>query len=229
MTNRKSTPIKGVTSAEEDTRDRQLVKLFFFEVDESGTLTESDFKEPKINSDLFDNISLNRLTTPKTIIDEVECYDALVEHFRWLARDEQEKLIHRMELQDYRDDQEHLRMKRLAEELEDEDEGWKKWINTEGDEKTPRFTKVIVDWLAAPIEWTEDMPDNATAQDSAKRFFEHEDIATLNELGVSIVEGESPGSTYYAAELNKTVEEANEIAQKLRLSYRFRENRKGAA
>ena len=120
-------------------------------------------------------------------------------------------------------------MKRLAEELEDEDEGWKKWIKTEGDEGTPRFKKVIVDWLAAPIEWTEDMPDNATAQDSAKRFFEHEDLATLDELGVSIVEGESPGSTYYAAELNKTVEEANEIAQKLGLSYRFREKRKGAA
>jgi hypothetical protein len=73
------------------------------------------------------------------------------------------------------------------------------------------------------------MPDNATAQDSAKRFFEHEDLATLNELGVSIVEGEYPGSTYYAAELNGTIETANEIAQQLGLSYRFREEGKGAA
>jgi hypothetical protein len=120
-------------------------------------------------------------------------------------------------------------MKRFAEELEDEDEGWKKWIKTEGDEGTPRFKKVIVDWLAAPIEWTEDMPDNATAQDGAKRFFEHEDLAELNELGVSIVEGEYPGSTYYAAELSGTVEKANEIAQQLGLSYRFREKGKGAA
>jgi hypothetical protein len=35
----------------------------------------------------------------------------------------------------------------------------------------------------------------------------------------------NPGSTYYAAELEKTVEEANEIAQKLELLYRFREEK----
>jgi hypothetical protein len=227
VTNRKPMPIKTVTSAEDGTRNKQSGKLFFFDVDEHGTLTECDFKEPKINSELFDKISIDRLITPEDIIDEVEYCDALVEHFRRLARDEQEKLTQRIELQEYRDDKELQRMKRLAEELEDE--GWKKWIKTEGDEGTPRFKKVIVDWLAAPIEWTEDMPDNATAQDSAKRFFEHEDLATLDKLSVSIVEGEFPGSTYYAAELSGTVEKANEIAQQLGLSYRFREKGRGAA
>jgi hypothetical protein len=54
-------------------------------------------------------------------------------------------------------------------------------------------------------------------------FFENEDGAILDKLGVRIVEGEYPGSTYYAAELEKPVEEANGIAQKLGLSYRFRE------
>jgi hypothetical protein len=217
------------SNAGDDARDKNSKKLIFFEVDESGTVTESDFKEPKINSELFDNISVNRLTTPEDIIDEVEYYDALVEHLPWLARDEQDKLIHRIELQGYRDDKELQHMKRLVEELEDEDEGWKAWIKTEGEEGVPRFKRVIADWLATPIEWTEDMPDNATAQDSARRFFETENLAALNELGVSIVEGESPGGTYYAAELNKAVEEANEIAQKLGLPYRFREKRKGAA
>lgn len=89
-------------------------------------------------------------------------------------------------------------------------------------QERPQFKKVIVDWLAAPIEWQEDMPDNATAVGSAKRYFENEDLATLDKLGVWIIEGEFPGSTYYAAELRKKVEEANEIAQKLGLSYRFR-------
>jgi hypothetical protein len=127
MINRNPTPKKAVTSAQNDTCDKQSKKLFFFDVDDDGNITDSDFKEPKINSDLFDKISTDRLTTPEGIIDEVEYYDALVEHFRWLARNEQERLIHRIELRDYRDDQEHQRMNRLAEELEDEDEGWKKW------------------------------------------------------------------------------------------------------
>jgi hypothetical protein len=107
-----------------------------------------------------------------------------------------------------------------------QDNGWKEWIKIEGNSGAPRFKKVIVDWLAAPVEWQEDMPDNASAQGIAKRFFEHEDLATLDKLGVWIVEGEFPGSTYYAAELRNKVEEANEIAEKLGLLYRFRDAKK---
>jgi hypothetical protein len=85
-----------------------------------------------------------------------------------------------------------------------------------------RFKKVIVDWLAAPINWQEDMPDNATAVGSAKSFFENEDIATQDKLGVWIMGGPR-GSGYYEAELRTKVKGANEIAEKLGLWYRFRE------
>ena len=63
MINRNPTPKKAVTSAQDDTCDKQSKKLFFFDVDDDGNITDSDFKEPKINSDLFDNISTDRLTT----------------------------------------------------------------------------------------------------------------------------------------------------------------------
>jgi hypothetical protein len=57
-----------------------------------------------------------------------------------------------LHLHDHRDDKELQRMKRLAEALEDGEDGWKKWIKIEGNEGVPRFEKVIVDWLASPIE-----------------------------------------------------------------------------
>jgi hypothetical protein len=51
-----------------------------FEVDKYGTIRSSDFTEPKINRDIFDIISIDRLTTPKNIIEEVEFpYNAIVE------------------------------------------------------------------------------------------------------------------------------------------------------
>ena len=87
-------------------------------------------------------------------------------------------------------------MKCLVKALEDEDDGWKEWVEIEGNAGAPRFKKVIVDWLAAPIEWEEDMPHNASAQGMAKHFFEHENLSTLNKLGVWIDEGDPLGSTF---------------------------------
>lgn len=218
-----------VQRADTKGRDRSanIEEPFFFEVDEGGTVRSSNFTEPKINGDIFDMISINRLTTPENIIEEVEFpYAAVVDHFRRLAQVEREELMRRIELKDYRDDKELSQMRCIAEALEDEDNGWKEWIKIEGNSGSPRFKKVIVDWLAAPVEWQEDMPYNATAVGDAKHFFEKEDIAILNKLDVWIVEGENFLSTYYAAELHKKVDEANAIAQKLGLSYRFREAKK---
>jgi hypothetical protein len=207
-------------SAEDKTPYKKSKKLFFFEVDEYGTITVADFKDPKINPDIFD-VGVDRLSTPESIISEIEECAALVEHFRRLAWDEHDELMSRIELHDH-DDKELLRMQRLVKALEDEDDGWKEWIEIEGSDGVRRFEEEIACWLAAPIEWGEDMPDNATAQSSAKRFFEHEELATLDKLGVEIVEGEHPGSTYYAARLERKIEEANKIAQTLGLPYRFR-------
>jgi hypothetical protein len=158
-----------------DTKSRErstnIEETLFFDVDEYGTISSSNFKEPNINSDIFDIISIDRLTTPENIINEVEFpYNALVEHFRWLARDEREELVRRIELKDYRDGKELKQMKRIVEALEDEDNGWKEWIKIEGNSGAPRFKKVIVDWLAAPIEWQEDMPYNASRQLAGRSF-----------------------------------------------------------
>jgi hypothetical protein len=122
----KRTPAK-VRNPKSGVRTQTLKKLVYFEVDEYGTITSPNFKEPKINSDIFDLISIDRLTTPKNIIEEVEFpYDAIVNHFRWLAQVEREELMRRIELKDYRDDKELSQMKRIAEALEEGDFGWKK-------------------------------------------------------------------------------------------------------
>jgi hypothetical protein len=52
-------------------------------------------------------------------------------------------------------------------------------------------------------------------------FFESLPFETLDALGVEIVEGDHPGSTYIAAELHSTVDEGNEAAQGLGLPIRF--------
>ena len=48
------------------------------------------------------------------------------------------------------------------------------------------------------------------------------DDKTLDALGVEIIEGEHPGSSYYAAELRQDVDYANQVAREMGLEFRFR-------
>ena len=57
----------------------------------------------------------------------------------------------------------------------------------------------------------------------AKRYFERFDYKTLDGLGVLIVEGEHPGSSYYAAVLRQDIDYVNQVARGLGLTFRFRE------
>jgi hypothetical protein len=52
-------------------------------------------------------------------------------------------------------------------------------------------------------------------------FFQSMDVDQLETLGVEVVEGEHPGSTYYAAELRNDIDQANRAAQQAGISVRF--------
>ena len=53
-------------------------------------------------------------------------------------------------------------------------------------------------------------------------YFENLDNETLDALGVEIIEGEYPGSSYYAAELRQDIDYANQVAREMGLGFRFR-------
>ena len=57
----------------------------------------------------------------------------------------------------------------------------------------------------------------------AKKYFECLDYKTLDGVGVQIIEGDHPGSTYYAAVLRQDVDYVNQVARSLGLKFRFRE------
>ena len=62
-----------------------------------------------------------------------------------------------------------------------------------------------------------------TAQGSANRYFrDFLDSDIRDKLGVVIIEGDHPGSSYFAAELHGSIEYANATAEELKLPFRFR-------
>jgi hypothetical protein len=53
-------------------------------------------------------------------------------------------------------------------------------------------------------------------------FFRNLDLDSISGINIEIIEGEHPGSTYYAAELTMDPEDANAIAESEAIPLRFR-------
>jgi hypothetical protein len=203
--------------------DQDKSGLYYYDVDKSGTIFQPNIPEPVINSDIFKNEirPLSNILTTSDLINEVEYITPLQYHFQSLVEEELERILATLEspgeIKDRR------RLKRQAKAMKG-DEGWQAWVTSQGEEGLPGFKKVIQDWLAEPIDFTQEdyFPSDWNGMGAAKKFFEKLDTGTADALGVSVIEGEFPGSSYYAARLDKSVDDANNAAEKLGLPFRFR-------
>jgi hypothetical protein len=108
--------------------------------------------------------------------------------------------------------------------LQDDDFGWKEWIRLEGEDGLNWFRSYIDEkWLHQKVNWgyVDYFPKHYSGVAVAKQYFEGLDDKTLDALGVEIIEGEHPGSSYYAAELRQDIDYANQVARDMELEFRF--------
>ena len=216
-------PLAQATTTQVNSAWEQLLKEpWYFEINDHGTIVVADEEEPQIRSDVFD-VDLGGNCTPDSLVQEVEGCTPLVTHFQRLAADELENIQSKLEDEDLTNS-ERKRLARLTDVLEDPDEGWTAWVLLEGQTGPPRFARAVEDWLSSPIEGNDYQwfPIRSGAQGHAMAFFESMDNETLDALGVVIIEGEHPGSSYYAAELRQPIDAANDAAEDLALPFRFK-------
>ena len=109
-------------------------------------------------------------------------------------------------------------------EPEDPDQGWLTWLKESPNEANGPIYAEVENYLAEEPDWNDAdfLPDSANPQGLAYRFFQDEDWDLLDKLGIVIVEGDCPGSSYFAAELRIPVAEANQRAKDLGVGYRFK-------
>ena len=196
---------------------------WYFDVNEFDTIWTAGVKEPEIRSDVFDADLTDRCTVESLISDIETCWP-LSSHFQYLAATELEDIESSLEEAEALTFMERRRLKRLAKALDDEMEGWANWMRLEGSAGLERSKELVSDWMASSITYNdyEWFPRYATAQGSALGFFESLPFETLDALGVLIIEGDHPGSTYFAAELRQPIDDANVAAELLELPFRFR-------
>ena len=199
---------------------------WYFEVNDHGTIVESGNYEPKINSDVYQSVSVAYLKTPQDVVDEVNDYEELRSHFVRLASNELEQVESDLKVEGLEKSQKMALLK-LREVLQDEDEGWQDWVLLAGKKGVPRFRDAIEEWLGEPVNWnfSDFWPQGWSSQGRALSFFKDLDFHTNEALGVQIIEGEHPGSSYYAAELRSDINAANAAAAELGLPFRFREEK----
>ena len=200
---------------------------WMFEVNDHGTLVDADVTEPEIWSDLFD-ISTRDFKDPKGIIWEVQGCQPLISYLDRQLDHEIESLEEDLDL-DPPEDPKKLKalQKKIADlkEIRDEyEEPWQDWVELEGKDGIAKFKELIDDWLGDSVDWmqSEWFPARSGPQGVALGFFQDQAYELLDALGVVIVEGEHPGSSYYAAELRQDIGQANEAAEALGLPFRFK-------
>lgn len=216
-------PANATRQQIDDVWEKAQSDPWYFDVNESQTISVSGYEEPKTWDDVF-SLSTNSLRTPVDVISEINQCEPLVSHFQHLTDGAIEEILEELESDPAPTPQRRRKLQKTLNSLEsDPDYGWQDWITLEGEAGVPRFRDEIKEWLAQPVDYSQSewFPMNYGSQGEAKAFFEQLDRKTLHALGVVIIEGEHPGSTYFAAELRQDIDDANTVAQQLGLPFRF--------
>lgn len=191
-----------------------------FEVDSYGTLRMADYRDAETRAEFYEDAANRWEGTPQDLFDAmIEC-----QPLAWAVHSIYSDLRYEVmaDIKAAEIDAAHnsariaalrARLERLPEEPEDGANAWLLSLTTSEFEAT--VAPQIQEWFSEPPNWNfEDdyLPDSGTATGAALEFFRIMDSNSVDILGVVIVEGEHPGSTYYAAELRSDIEAANRAA-----------------
>lgn len=217
-------PANATPEQVDEVWEEAQARLWFFEVNEWGTISDPFCTQDETWGDIF-SLSTDYLKTPADVVHEVHRCQPLIHHFQGLANDELDELMDELDSEPPPGLLRRRHVQKVIKALQsDPDDGWQDWIELEGRAGVARFREAIDDWLDEPADYlqSEWFPLNHGSQGQAKAFFESLDHETLDALRVVIIEGEHPGSTYYAARLRQGIGDANAVAEDLGLPFRFR-------
>ena len=200
-----------------------------FEVDSGGTLSMLGTYQPETRAEFYEDVAGYWSGSPQALADAMDKCQPLAWAVHSVYSEFRDELSSDVEEAQKAgtDHKKRLaalqaRLRTMPEEPEDGVEVWLLALTTREFEEwvSPEIEK----WFESPPDWAfEDdyLPQSGTAQGAAMEFFQSMDVDQRETLGVEVVEGEHPGSTYYAAELRNDIDQANRTAQQAGIPVRF--------
>lgn len=200
-----------------------------FEVDSGGTLSMLGHYQPETRAEFYEEVADYWSGSPQELADAMDECQPLAWAVHSIYSDFRDELS-----SDLQEAQKagaghkkrraalQARLSTMPEEPEDGVEAWllpmtsrefEEWVSPE-----------IEKWFESPPDWAfEDdyLPESGTAQGAALAFFRAMEGDSLDLLGVQIVEGDRPGSSYFAAELVQEINITNSVAIEHHIPVRF--------
>lgn len=217
-----SLPPNAAAAAVDDLWQQAISTPTEFAVDLHGTLWVPGIPEVEYRHQGFDLVVRDGMVGSQITSVVEECLP-LAEHLNdlcmleleHLAQDEEQpgRTVYRL-------------LKRLVSRAGD-GEAWRAWVGfLDGQERLPDLVASILGWLAEPLTLAdyEHVSPYVGPQGQAYQFFDTLPQSDLLALGVQLVEGDRPGSSYNAAELTLNVDEANARVAELGWPIRFIES-----
>lgn len=200
-----------------------------FEVVYDRTLVIAGYPEPQTRLDVF-SLDESCIDSPEALAMEIHyCYPLASHVGRVCSEIREDALLAFEDALDHDELTPAERKRRVDAEAarwpdpEDADE-LSRWLAALDEEAFARVAASVAGWLNDAPDWnweSDYFSDYADGQSAALAFFRQQPNDVLDALGVVIVEGEHPGSSYYAAELLVSVDEANELAARHDIPVRF--------
>lgn len=200
-----------------------------FVVNDGGVLGMAHYKEAETRADFYDSVAHWWSRSPKNLAHAMDDCQPLAWAVHSIYSDFRDELEgHLQDAQDAGSGSKRkvagltAQLKALAQEPE---EGAPVWLmSLTSKEFEDRVVPDIEKWFGGAPNWSFEgdyLPDSGTAQGAALEFFRNMMPDELEALGVDVIEGEHPGSTYYAAKLRVDIDDANRAAEAAGLSIRF--------
>ena len=175
-----------------------------FEVSDYQTLSYANFEQPTTRYEAYGFSDASDVDSPM-LESHYDLYDPIQALYREHLLEEGPALDEAV----------------LDERVEDE---WLEWCQQASGTDRTNIHWIIDDWLSEapdPCQEWESYYKTGDAQGAAYDHFLREDPELMDALGIVVIEGDCPGSSYYAAELHTDVEEANRIAAERGWTIRF--------